>query len=372
MEDISTQFPGAGGALTGGDAFQVAYYALVSMLVLVGFAYLLSRIMNNRKLEDWAKNEFLQVLISAAMVGGLVALMAPDTGIIMKAFDSLVPNDNNNSLGLVYFNATAANGASSGTFSSHSVFCSASGISTGTALCYAYSYLTLLEWQITGLVSMIFSINVLLDIFSKVAIDIIVVEVTPLSGLSSIVQVLNSIMQSLIFLGILTGVEAALLMFANATALTVFLPLGIVLRCFFATRKVGGTLMAIAVGAYLIFPLAISLNGIAVKQVGSDIIEPFLNVSNQVQGLSIWGNFNSAGDVVTPDKWTAYLAKFNSAAQSLVTAVASLPSMLIMAVSTLVVQVVFLPVISIMITLIAIKELAGLFGGEINLSKFEV
>jgi hypothetical protein len=371
MEDLSNQFPGPGGTLSGGDAFQVAFYALVSMLVLVGFSYLLSRLMNNRKLEDWAKNEFLQVLVSAAMVGGLVALMNPGSGIVMKAFDSMVPGDG---LSMTYFNTTNASAPenSSITISTFSSVCDIGSIPPGTALCYAYSYLSALESQITGLVSLLFSTTALLDIFSKISIDIIVVNVTPLSGLSSIVGTLNNIQQSLIYLGILSGVEASLLVFANATALTVFLPIGIVLRCFFATRKVGGALMAIAVGAYLVFPLAMSLNAMVIQQIGTDTMEPLLNVFTQAEQLSLWANFQEPGDLVTPDNWTAYISKFNSAAQSLVSTVASLPAILTTAVYTLVVQIVFLPVISILITLIATKELAGLFGAEMNLSRFEV
>jgi hypothetical protein len=309
--------------------------------------------MNNRKLEDWAKNEFLQVLVSAAMVGGLVALMAPGTGIITKAFDSLVPGN------LAY-----------------STVCTLSAIPPNTAICFAFGYLSGLEGEITQLVGAIFSINFFLDLFSKLSVDVIVVQIAPLSGLTSIVQVLYSIMQSLIYLGILTGVEMSLLIFANATALTVFLPLGLVLRCFFATRRIGGALMAMAVGAYLVFPLAIALNAVALQASGDQMVNQTMasltSVSNQVQQLSIWANFKDPGDVVTPAKWTAYLSKFNGAAQSLVSALADIPAMLMTAVSALVVQVVFLPVISIMITIIAIKELAGLFGGEINLSKFEV
>jgi hypothetical protein len=160
--------------------------------------------------------------------------------------------------------------------------------------------------------------------------------------------------------------------FANATALTVFLPLGLVLRCFFATRKVGGALISIAVGLYLVFPLALSLNALVSQQLGEDTLAPLMDVFSQAEQLSLWENFQNPGDLVTPDNWTAYISEFNGAAQSLVSAVANLPVILTTAVYTLLVQIVFLPLISIAITLIAIKELAGLFGSELNLSRFEV
>lgn len=54
---------------------------------------------------------------------------------------------------------------------------------------------------------------------------------------------------------------AVLLEFINRYALTVMLPAGIVLRCFTLTRRLGATLMAIAVGLYVFYPLSLAWNG---------------------------------------------------------------------------------------------------------------
>ncbi|MCX6769060.1 MAG: hypothetical protein NT051_00050, partial [Candidatus Micrarchaeota archaeon] len=43
--------------------------------------------------------------------------------------------------------------------------------------------------------------------------------------------------------------------FIRSSALLVFLPAGLVLRCFFATRRLGAAVMAIAISAYAVFPL---------------------------------------------------------------------------------------------------------------------
>jgi hypothetical protein len=357
---LLSEFPEAG-ASTGGDAFNIAIYMIVSMVVLVGIAYLLSRLMSNRKLQDWAKTEFIQVMISAALVGGLFFLMAPGSGLIVVAFNSLVPDTPD----VPQFSISGIPTVEMST-------CGVYGLATDTVICYAHDYLGHLAGQILGLMGIIFSINLILDVLSKLAIDIIVVEIAPLAGLSSIVQVLNSIMQMLLFLGITVQVERALLQFIDSAALTVFLPIGVVLRSFFATRRLGGTLIALAVGLYLVFPLTIALNSVAVKQVEADSLSELGAFLETSKNMNLITYMSGEGDLLSAESWTTYLGNYKDSASSLIDALKSLPSIMMTMVSLLIVQIVFLPILSVMLTIIAIRELALLFGGEINLSRFEV
>jgi len=73
---------------------------------------------------------------------------------------------------------------------------------------------------------------------------------------------------------------AVLLEFINKYVLIVLLPAGIVLRCFTLTRKVGATLMALAVGLYVFYPMALAWDGM------------------------IYGSGTSAGVVPTPSRGT--------------------------------------------------------------------
>ncbi len=366
--DVLGDFPQTAGAMSGGPAFQVAVYVIVSMIVLVGIVYLLGKALSNRKLEDWSKSEFLQVFISAALVGGLFLLMAPGTGLVVLAFNSLVPAEG--------FTVMTTLGES------HAQDCVANGgldeADRGTPICYATEYLGYLSDQIMNVMVLLFTVNIFLDILSKVAIDVIVVNITPLSGLSSIVQVFNSLLQSLLFLGIMVGVEKALLMFANKTALQIFLPIGVVLRTFFGTRRLGGALIALAVGIYIVFPLTISMNGMVVKDVTTDAYSKvFANLtalSGQTTALNPTGGseMSKPGAALSSDSWTAPLEKITGAVGGLIDAVKAIPQLMMTLISLLMVQIVFLPILSIMLTLISIKELAALFGSEINLSRFEV
>jgi|GEM_PF-844993 len=357
MPDVLSDFS------TGGSAFNVAIYVIISMTIIVGITYLISRVMNNRKLEDWSKNEFMQVIISAAIVGALFLLMNPGTGLITTLFTTLIPEE-----GVTII--TTFGGGSPTTVSASGCL----AIPNGSVLCFAHNYLSLLEAQIAGLWATIFSLNYLTDLFAKFSIDLIILEISPFAGLSSVVQVLNSVMQSLLFLGIILGVEIALLHFINATALTVFLPIGVVLRSFFATRRVGGALMALAVGLYIVFPLTIALNAISVEQISAPELQSIEDFKSELEDLNIFASdhFTSTGDFADSESWMAYLGEYSEAMDGLVERLQEIPKSLIRMLASLVVQIVVLPVLSIMLTLISIKELANIFGSEVNLSRFEV
>jgi len=343
--NLLEQLPQTPGAAGSGPAFEIAFYVMVSMVVLVGIAYLVSKALSNRRLEDWAKNEFLQVLVSAAIIGSLFFLMDPGSGIITQAFNSLKPSD-------MSFGCMAI-------------------LPSESVLCFAYGYLQGLVDIIMFMMGTIFVVNIVLEILAKLSIDIIIVEVTPLAGLSAISAVLGTMLQSLFFLGVLTQAEQMLLVFINATALTIFLPIGAVLRTFFATRRLGGALIALAVGMYIVFPLTIALNAVAVGNMQEQALQNFTATTQAIIDSDPTSNFGD-NDIASADAWGSAIDGYVALANNMKALVESLPSITTTIISSLVVQVVFLPILSVILTVIAIKELAALFGAEINLAKFEV
>ena len=373
--DVMKDFPVAAGAAGNGDAFRVAIYAIISMFVLVGIVHLFSRVLKNQKLGDWAKDEFIQAMISAAIVGSLYVLMAPQSGVIIQAFDSLIPT----STQVPVWNSVAVSGelpllASSGGIVYEPIDSSyaACGDMTSTPLCYAYDYLALLQQSITGLSMDLLAFTSMVGILASLSVNLMVVDFAPLSGLTSVVAICNSVMQSLMFLGVVAGVEMALLVFIGATALKVFLPIGVVLRCFFATRRIGGLLMAVAIGLYIVFPLTIALNAIAMNsgpdaQLSQDSSN-FLALEGQVNHVSPF----SSGNVSSSDQLVGFATSAAAGLGPVLAGVRSVPVLSTDVLSAMVIQLVFLPVLSVMITALAIKELAGLFGSEVNLSRFEV
>ena len=348
--DVLSQFD------TGGEAFSIAIFTLVSMLILTAIVYVVGKLLANRKVEDWAKDEFIQVMINAALVGALFMLMAPESGLIINDFNAAVPTE--------AVQIPAIGDASIGAITSTCTL-----VRTGTVLCFASNYLISLSNQLISVVSFLLMITPLLDGLAKISMNLGIISLTPLSGFSVFTSIFSSIMQTLIYLDITANVENALLIFSDKVALTLFLPIGVVLRCFFATRRTGGALIALAVGAYLVFPLLICLNAIAVNQAMTSQFEPLVNSAAAISALNPFQTFQSTGDFADPAKQSAYVDLLGQAANAIMEALASLPGVLMTYIALVVVQIVVLPIIDLILTGIAIRELASIFGAEVHLGR---
>lgn len=65
----------------------------------------------------------------------------------------------------------------------------------------------------------------------------------------------------MVYIALITNMgQDVILHFAKSDMLTVFLPLGILFRAFPLTRKIGGTIIALALALYFVFPLSLALN----------------------------------------------------------------------------------------------------------------
>lgn len=359
------------GSSAGLDAFLVAFYAIISMIVLVGIAHLIGMVMRNQKIKDWAKDEFMQVIISAALVGGIFILFNPTDGTLISAFNSLVDEVSENN-GIIVMDESGEGGFGTIGYGPESVVCDGAGLPKPSIMCFAFSYLSTLFTSVINLIFTLFLINFILEFVSKVAIDIVVVEFAPLSGLSSLISVISLMIQTLMFLEIALGVQMALLKFINSVAMTIFLPIGVVLRSFFATRRIGGALMAIALGLYVVFPLTISLSAISVDQVNEEAFNIIQEAVEAAEGLNPANVLGSEEGPLSVDAWSEYIGTLGESVSSLAETIMKIPGALFGIVSSLIVQIIFLPFLSVMLTVLSIKELAKLLGGEISLGKFEV
>jgi hypothetical protein len=90
---------------------------------------------------------------------------------------------------------------------------------------------------------------------SSIRIDAGAVSAQPFFALQSASSQLSGAANIAALLSALSFSEQAVAEFIRASALAVFLPAGLILRTFFATRKVGAAAMAAAVAAYVFYPL---------------------------------------------------------------------------------------------------------------------
>ncbi len=81
------------------------------------------------------------------------------------------------------------------------------------------------------------------------------ISAQPFFALQSASQQLSSAAQDSQVLSALSASELEIAGAVHACALSIFLPAGLVLRTFFATRRLGAAAMALAISAYMVYPL---------------------------------------------------------------------------------------------------------------------
>jgi hypothetical protein len=87
--------------------------------------------------------------------------------------------------------------------------------------------------------------------------------VQPTSGIGAIVKpALVNAMQAIALAYIVIRAEMFVLDFSTYAFITFYFPLGIILRSFTPTRRIGGTIIGIVLGLVLVFPFLVVLNGV--------------------------------------------------------------------------------------------------------------
>jgi len=241
----------SGGIFLGGWE-TAALTALLVSFGIIAIAFAIGIGFHYRELEEWAKNEMYEIFISGLIVGTLITLINIVFGISINLAGG-------NPLQVAHTNVTSM------------------------ILETSSMFLTLLLYNIYigALSTLKISFFIPIAILPPVVFLVIRIGsvIAPWAGLSTIVGGLDSVFSVMGAMVAALLVEQALLVFIQFAMLKYFLPLGILMRTFPITRVAGGTLIAIAIGAYIVYPLAIIYSW---------------NVYNQFKAVSTSGNPGSA------------------------------------------------------------------------------
>jgi len=120
---------------------------------------------------------------------------------------------------------------------------------------YLACNLAALELLQRELASLLFRASDITGFASSLQLSLGVVSAQPFFALQSLSQQLSGASNLLYISSAISFLELELSSFIQVSALAVFLPAGLLLRTFFATRKLGAAAMAIAIAAYAIYPL---------------------------------------------------------------------------------------------------------------------
>jgi len=355
----------------GSTGYNAAIAAVGVMLAAAGIALGLGIGLRIRWLQDWGRDELIQSAINGALVGGLVLLFGSG-GIVFLLMNDLVDVQND----VVLNNYKTPYSPDAVVKIDLGEVCK--GVLSGgggmTPSCYALAYTAVVESTLAGLIIDLSALVIVLAFVASININLVVVSFSPLSGLEAFVGIFSHAIEVFVMLATMAMVQALFIRFVDTIAIPILLPLGLILRSFFMTRKLGGAIMAIAIGLGVVFPLTFVLDG---RMMTENFAAPMQDLQGNItlMGTSIKNltNFNDLfkeplPGIRVPDlnataarinQTTGLYDSFKGSMQSISAAIAAYMSNVVM-------MIVILPFFNIILTLVSVRELASLFGSELG------
>lgn len=322
--------------------------------IVLGIGYSI----NNKKMKEFGFDEIFQSAINGVILGILFVSFMPN-GLISNSINNIV--------------------------TSSSVSAECQGYMSGNyAICFAYNYLIGINpvyignqaypSLLTESEKLLIPISVIygaVSVISGLSINLIVASINFGSLLSPAITELGFIIRTILAAIMGIYVQASLLSVIASVAIPLILPIGIILRTFYPTRKLGGAIMAISIGLFGVFPLTYLFDARISSYFNSNI-----STNNQTLSLNSGiGKFRDAISSISSSKNTSaksVLSTLSLDAKIINSAFYSWINQIIDAISLLIVQVFFLPIFSIILTVISIKEIGSLLGSNISLGKFDI
>ncbi|MFI5412898.1 MAG: hypothetical protein ACHQX1_03330 [Candidatus Micrarchaeales archaeon] len=337
------------------------------MIAVAGILLGLGYAIDDKRMKEFGRAELYQALINGAIIG-----------VLFLAFSQY---------GLF---TTIINGITSGVGQQS---CDAS-LGYNEAICFAYNYLigsaaisvnghtypSLITSTIT-LLAPTTLLYIAIGTISTINIDVIIVSVG-LAGLKVFLGPLHGIVDFLALNIFLIVAQAALLKFIALTAIPVILPIGLILRTFYFTRKLGGAMIAFAIGFFAIFPMTYVLD--------AQLMDSYSSGSSAqafTSAISAIDNATSSADSISGSAFdtskSLYSISYNTItsnpfssiinlASNFATVFSSLINYIEDAITFLIIQVFVLPTFSLVLTAISIRELAKILGSEISFGRFDI
>ncbi|RLG20054.1 hypothetical protein DRN67_01005 [Candidatus Micrarchaeota archaeon] len=205
----------------------IALTALMISFFIVALGWMLSEFLRSPELHAWSKNEIYEVLISAFLLASVFFFAALGE----QLAQGFTMGENHVEWGRAYLDNVK----------------------------------TLLELEMYPL---ILSVDIIASTFAtwnfsypaEISALSMIIATSPVSGLQMIAGSLVFMLDSVGMFIAVTLAQLAFLDFAETFGLALFVPLGIVLRTFPVSRRLGSTLIALGITIYFIYPLTLALN----------------------------------------------------------------------------------------------------------------
>jgi hypothetical protein len=207
-------------------AYELGINLVIISILLAGFAIGISRVINSKRLLNWGVEELIQAIINGILLG----LIVSGSATLSTLASSIVPTTK--ALATCSFDSNFPNFIS-------------------ITLCNLDFFVT----NIYDAVNFLYATSYSLSAIASININLNVIAVSPLSSLSYASEQFSKFASDFLFIATIIQTQREFLFFIAKTGFSIFLPIGLLLRMFFLTRKVGGAILAGAIGLYIFYPL---------------------------------------------------------------------------------------------------------------------
>lgn len=224
----------------------VAAMAVLLSAFFVSFAYMLGNLLNNESIKGWAKSEFMQVLASALIIGGifwvvsmvtaLSASAAGYTGIDCQNVDVDDP--------IVYGEIVQAP-------------CHINVAQQYIEIMYENVFHEARDLvKVASVLGVAAHFNITFEMLAPPWLSLTIV---PLSPLNMVFETIALSFDMLTKIMLLLKMQLYFLSFVWRAFFPMLLIMGVIMRTFFFTRRLGGMLIALAIGIYIAYPMSYAL-----------------------------------------------------------------------------------------------------------------
>jgi hypothetical protein len=225
----------------------VAAMAVIMAASFVSVAYMIGSLLNNQNIIGWAKSEFMQVLASALIIGGVFWLVSMVTALSASAAGYTGINCASTSL----MEDPIASGE------------------IARAPCHinvAQQYIEIMYENVfheskdilraASLLAVAANFNITLEMLVPPWLSLTIV---PYGPLNMVFETLALAFDMLVKIMLLQKFQLYFMSFTWRALFPMLLVMGVILRTFFFSRKLGGLLIALAIGIYVAYPLSYAL-----------------------------------------------------------------------------------------------------------------
>lgn len=320
---------------------EVIFDVIAVMFGISGIVFAIGEILNDEKIKSASKNMVIENFFNVGIIGLCLALFTQN-GIITSLINSM--------------------------FSGITIDCAQNDFRYNYALCFAYNFLIgkgyilnglyyePLILDVSSLISLLLGVNALISSFGALP----VVGYAIINAFNPVEKLISNAVGSLSWILISISAQGVFIKALARYGVSLLLPLSLLLKSFWPTKKLGATMLAFFISFVFLFPLTY-LSTLLIEGVNIPKDENVVaSINNGFEGLK-----NSIGNR-TQNATLNYTPMNMWPSSSVFDAISQWISAVFEYIGYIAIKVTVLPMLSILVSIIFAKELGEVLGGGLD------